>query len=100
MDRLIQRLRASIQMINPRSLVRSIFRQIFSSVYLEPGDPVEHLKDHVALLHGTQLELLHHLLDIAAADLNRLTQDRAVLHQLPASKSHFITSDTQIMILH
>ena len=56
----------------------------FPSTYLEPGDPVKHLEDHVPLLQGAQLELLHHLLHVAAAGLYRLAQDGAILHQLPA----------------
>ena len=32
---------------------------------LEPDNSVKHLKDHILLLQGTQLELLHHILDTA-----------------------------------
>ena len=35
---------------------------------LEPGNSVKHFKDHVPLLQGAELELLHHLLDTAQID--------------------------------
>ena len=47
-----------------------------------PAVLLEHLEDHVRLLHGAHLELRHHLLHAAPAGLDGGAEEGPVLHQL------------------